>query len=44
MDLLTRKKAIENFKENNLRWEGPSFLKDGNFIAHEEPVENSISK
>ena len=27
-----------------MRWEGPNFLKDGNFILQEEPIENSISK
>ena len=43
-DLLTRKRTIENFKENILWWEGPNFLKDGNFIVQEEPIENSISK
>ena len=25
-------------------WEGPNFLKDGNFIVQKEPIENSISK
>ena len=40
-DLLTRKRTIENFKENILWWEGPNFLKDGNFIVQEEPIENS---
>ena len=44
MDLLTCKRTIESFKENILWWEGPNFLKDGNFIVQEEPIENSISK
>ena len=43
-DLLTRTRTIENFKENILWWEGPNFLKDGNFIVQEEPIENSISR
>ena len=39
-DLLTHVRTIENFKENNLCWEGPNFLKDGNLIVQEEPIEN----
>ena len=39
-DLPKRKRTIENFKENILWWEGSNFLKDGNFIVEEEPIEN----
>ena len=44
VDLLTRQRTIESFKENILWWERPNFLKDGYFIVQEEPIENSISK